>query len=499
MKRHGATRVWVLGFSVFAGVAFVPPAEARIESVTVQASRDHENVPGYTYAEIRIDGSIARADGSVGKYSVPAVIIYPDRRGNGVGVVDWLNSAFYHFFPPTTESGTFQFTLMATGDHLFEQGYTYLSIQWNKAVTEIFGPTAPDDGKPHNHLLYGSIERSADAWEILRDAARLLKDPARYPGRGRPARVATVLSSGYSQGGAAQLEFVVEGLDPGRVYDGHLIQMIGLACFKREDVAPHFGFFGDCDPLPTAGNHAPVILLASETDMVIYHPTALGFGKSAFFARNPADPGWRQYEMAGISHLPQPIMPLGVANQNSADARPIFRAAFDNLTAWTHGRRCKAPPPARYFQGSVDSTDAFIPAKDADGHFAGGLRLPHVESEVNDREAGAPLGQYTPLNPLGLDPFHPFVFIGGTFTRFADDELLARYPSRREYVRRVRRSAHHLAATRYLTRRDREALIQAARTEPLPSGTGAWHGRVSRNRASGDDAEPVAFRVGRMT
>ena len=87
----------------------------------------------------------------------------------------------------------------------------------------------------------------------------LLKDPSVYPGSDRPARVATVLSSGYSQGAAAQLELLAEGLDPTRVYDGHLIQMIGLTCWKREDVAPHFGFFGDCSPLPTNGDHAPVI------------------------------------------------------------------------------------------------------------------------------------------------------------------------------------------------------------------------------------------------
>ena len=239
-------------------------AEATITSVTVITSMQYENAAGYTYAEVMIHGSVARADGSLGRYSVPAIMIYPKYgRGNRVGVVDWLNSAFYHFFPPTTEFGTFQFTLLATGNYLFEEGYTYISIQWNKAVTEIFGPTVPNDGQPHNHLLYGSIDRSADAWEILLDAARLLKDPRAYPGNDRPARVTTVLSSGYSQGAAAQLELLAEGLDPGGVYDGHLVQMIGLTCWKREDVAPHFGFFGPCTPVadertPCARHHARI-------------------------------------------------------------------------------------------------------------------------------------------------------------------------------------------------------------------------------------------------
>ena len=197
--------------------------------------------------------------------------------------------------------------------------------------------------------------------------------------------------------------------------------------------------------------------------MLVFHPTVLGFGKSAFFTRNPANPNWRQYEMAGISHLPEPILPLGLPNQNTADARPIFRAAFDNLTRWTHGRNREKPPAARYFQGSVDATDAFIPSTDADGHFAGGVRLPHVASTVHGRVAGAPLGRHTPLNPAGLDPFHPFVFLSGTFTRFSDDELLSRYASRRQYVRRVTRAVDHLAARGYITNQDRKALIARGR------------------------------------
>ena len=388
-------KVAICSWAVFGWMA---PTQAAIESVTVNETRPYEKAAGYTYAEITIAGSVRRNDSSVGAYSVPAVMIYPRQKcGNDVGVVDWLNSAAFHFFPETGEFGTIDFTLASTGNHFFDEGYTYLSIQWNKLVTEKFGPTAPKDGYDHNHLVYGSIERSADAWEILLDAARLLKNPSKFPGKNRPARVETVLSSGYSQGGALQLEMLAERLDPKRVYDGHLIQMIGFVCWKRDESLPHFGFLGDCGPLPTHGQHAPVIMLASETDMV--SATALGLGKSAFFARNPTDPNWRHYEMAGVAHIPEPIVALGQPNQNSADPRPLFRAAFDNLARWARsGKHGNKPPPSRYFQGYVDANDAFIPTKDADGHFAGGVRLPHVESQVQGRVAGAPLGNYGPLN-----------------------------------------------------------------------------------------------------
>jgi hypothetical protein len=463
------TRLSLLRAALFllSAWACIPPsAEGAIDSVTVNTSRPYENAVGYMYAEITIAGSVERADGSVGQYSVPAVMIYPRGKcANGVGVVDWVNSAAYHFFPGTDEFGTFQFTLLATGNYLFEEGYTYLSIQWNKAVTEIFGPAAPNDSQQHNPLVYGAIERSADAWEILLDAARLLKNPDVFPGRHRPARVATVLSSGYSQGGALQLELLAERLDPRRIYDGHLIQMIGFACWKREDVAPHFGFLGDCGPLPTYGQHAPVMVLTSETDMV--SASALGLGKSAFFTRNSTNPNWRQYEMAGISHIPEPIVALGLPNQNSADARPLFRAAFDNLARWARGKHWREPPASRYFEGYVDAYDAFVPTTDDDGHFVGGVRLPHVESRVHGRVAGAPLGNYAPLNPAGLDPLNVFVFLGGTFARFSDDALLSRYPTRHSYVKRVKRAADELTEKDYITRKDRRTLIEASEKEPL--------------------------------
>jgi hypothetical protein len=173
---------------------------------------------------------------------------------------------------------------------------------------------------------------------------------------------------------------------------------------------------------------------------------------------------WRQYEMAGISHLPEPILDLDVPNQNPADARPIFRAAFDNLARWIRG----VPPPARYFQGGVDASNVFGPVLDADGNWAGGLRLPHLSSRVRGRRAGAPLGTYDPINEAGRAPFNPFALISGTFTRFSDAEILARFPTRQTYVRGVVLAAASLAQKRYITDDDAAALVAAARNEPLP-------------------------------
>ena len=118
------------------------------------------------------------------------------------------------------------------------------------------------------------------------------------------------------------------------------------------------------------------------------------------------------------------------------------------------GAEARIVPPPPVLTAKVESSRASV-------------RLPHVESTLHGQVAGAPLGRHTPLNPLGLDPFNPFVFISGTFTRFSNDELLDRYRSRDQYARRVRRAADHLAASGYITNPDRMALIAAAECEPL--------------------------------
>jgi Alpha/beta hydrolase domain len=115
----------------------------------------------------------------------------------------------------------------------------------------------------------------------------------------------------------------------------------------------------------------------------------------------------------------------------------------------------------------VDGSNAFVPVLDADGNWEGGLRLPHVSSTVLGRRSGAPLGRYDPLNDVKLDPFNPFALISGTFTRFSDAEILARYPTRQTYVHGVVLAAVSLAQRHYVSDADAAAIILAARNEPL--------------------------------
>ncbi len=449
-------------------------ASARIDSVTIDSSEPFEEVDGYIYVEATMHGTVEREDGSVGEYSVPLVLIYPEDGGNGVGVVDWPNSVFYSVtgHQDLDESETKQYARIVTDGYLFESGYTYASVQWSKEVTELFADVPP--GEDPNHLVRGTIERATDAWEILRDAARFLRDPSAFEGSDGPLPVDTVLSFGYSQTSGLQMAFLAGGentVDGELAYEGHLSAVGGYACATPVDEAPVYMMLSHCDDEALdhdgrpAADDSRVMMVASQSD--VEH----GLFVSAL-SRYPDEDNWRQYELAGVSHLPTAVFPGLADNQNPADFRPVFRAAFDNVALWT--TEGIEPPPSQFIEGEVitegESAGVLITRLDEDGNALGGLRLPHMEHEVDGQAAGAPLGTYTGLN-MDVDadaepPINVYAVIGGTFAPFSDEELRERYPDHDTYVSRVTRAADHLLAGGYILEQDRDAYVLEAEQSP---------------------------------
>lgn len=455
LRSHLGSLVLVLAFAT---------ANAQPASLTIDVREPFDKVGGYTYVEATMHGSAERDDGSFGEYSVPLILIYPSDGGNGVGVVDWSNSAFYQAFghDDPDEFTTLQWARLATDGYLFEQGYTYASVQWSKEVTELFGPDPPDEGE-YNHLVYGTIDAGTDTWQILRDAARFLRDPSSFAGAGGPEPVDTVVSFGFSQTGNLQMGFLVGGenvVDGERAYDAHLVGAAGTFCREPTDEPPFFFAQTRCEAAPVHDG-SKMMLLATQSDVETPFAAAL--------ARYPDRDDWRQYELAGVAHLPSTSFPGLAENQNPVDFRPAFRAAFHNLKRWTTADT--EPPPSAFLDGDVitdgpaDAIGILQTAVDEDGNALGGLRLPHMEQDVGGEVAGAPLGTYAGVN---MDTEFPdvfsdvFIMVGGTFEPFGDDELRARYPDHETYVDRVRRAAEHLYETGYILEADRDAYVREA-------------------------------------
>jgi hypothetical protein len=445
---------FILANSLIGLIALAGAASAQVMSVTVGFSQPFDEVSGYQYVEGTMNGVVFRDDGSQGEYSVPVVLIYPEEDANGIGVVDIPNTVAFQLFPDADEWSVLQYTRITTERFLFETGYTYISVLWDKVVTETFGPTPPDDGSDFNHLAYGDIERSDDAFHIMRDAASFLRDPSALAGTDGPAPVHTVLSSGFSQSAQLINTFLALGENANGAFDGNLIGKMGLSCLSFHNEPPYYEP-GPCPGHP-ASDPSVSIMIAAEADVVAF---------GAAFARSDAE-NWRSYELAGVSHLPVPIFPGFHPNQNTANSQQVFRAAIENLGLWaTEGIPA---PPSKYLDGTITADGSFDLDFDPDGNALGGLRLPHMTQVIDGLLAGAPLGIYTGMNfedPVA-DPFDdPVKFltmIAGLFLPFSDAELAERYPNLGSYVSRVARAAEKLLANRYIIESDMVTYVTEA-------------------------------------
>jgi hypothetical protein len=482
--------------------------EFGLQEVTIEHAEPFDKVSGYTYAEAMMTGTIERDDGSTGEYEVPLVLIYPDDGGNGVGIVDIPNSVAYGGtgFEVVDPSSTLQVTRMTTDGYLFEQGYTYASVQWNKEVTDLFASV--DGAADENHLVAGSIERTEDAWHIMRDAAAFLRDPTALENPNGPQAVDTMLSSGYSATGVILNTFVLEGENQG-AYDGHLIGTGGYSCYtpleandNSDEPEPLWM------PVPCEGEHEGDARVIS----IITEATAAFNAVPRFEDFEDGEPeNWRQYELAGVAHTNPVISPDGPEDRNPIIHIPVFRAAFHNLAMWAADG--VEPPPSRLLEGEVQAPEnfpvLFVPERDEHGNALGGLRLPHMEQMVDNRPAGAPLGTYTGLRPeekyadAWFEPPSSEAFAGilthitGTFEPFDDEVLNELYPNPGSYVSRVARAAEHLYEQGYILEADKDEYVR----EAAQSGVGRPdRGNNREHRSESDQRQdwmlPFASRKG---
>jgi hypothetical protein len=457
---------WKHAAMVRAGALFVmaamDPALAEVSRVVVKDAGPMGTFGGrqYTWVTAAMEGTVDREDGTTGRYRVPVSLMYPDRDPNGFGLVDVVNAADFSNYTdedaPMGRRKIYYVGDVIFSDYLRREGFVYMSVQWARMVTEVLGSD------------YGVIEDGRDGYEIVKDAARFLRSPNTLAGdlASRPQAADHVIAFGQSQTGKLLLEMVRSGQNRGRdgavIFDGVLAGVAGDWCnVLNNDATPQLGpgptiprFYdgGYCDdPLPEDGKF---IAIDTESDL----------DAQSYRIRHDS-PSFRQYELAGVAHIPTDILGLeltGAKRQNPVSFRPAYKGALRNLVDWIETGR--EPPASRYIEGHVDGEGKLHFATDADGNVTGGVRLPHMTSVLaNGEPAGAPLGIYRGLDPDYENHPNAFAWLGGTFEPFSAEELKARYPSRDVYVERVEKAAAALLADRFILEEDYEAYVTSAR------------------------------------
>ena len=425
----------------------------------------------YTWVSAHMEGAVARDDGTTGRYRVPITLNYPDRDANGIGLVDIVNTgAFTNFFDETAPLGRRDTGYRADGilsDFPRREGFTYLSVQWSRMATEQLGPD------------YGVIENGLDGWEIVKDAARLLRAPQSVGGdlpSGLPS-VERVIGFGYSQTGRLLRQLVAGGqnreADGRLVFDGILAGGATTCLVMNNDEAPRENDPGE-PTYPTYNAQAPCALPFPEDGKFIYIMTQTEIERALVDADRPIvrqeTPSYRQYELAGVAHIPavagRPLRSLGARRQNPVGFQPVYKAMLRHLVAWIDDG--KELPPPLYIEGSLGADGKVHMALDADGNALGGVRLPHMASTLpNGEPAGAPLGVYGGVDLELRQPGMGFASQGGTFEPFPPGEIARRYPTREAYVDLVRKAADALYADAYILEEDRDAYVREAERRPL--------------------------------
>jgi uncharacterized protein (TIGR03382 family) len=525
MKHY--SRRFFLCMSLAALASGTQTARAEVTSVTAKFRAPFGVFNGitYEYVEAMVDGTVTSSQGVSTTYSVPSVLIYPRSGGNGYGWVDLPNNTIMTIYPssmagdatvshasPCETRGDFkcenpdsvplsdnkrkdlivQSSRRFTEDFLFEEGFTYISIQYHKAATAHFGPTPPEGERPR--LVHGSIDRASDGFVIALDAAQVLRDPSKFNPGGldvpAPAPVTKVLATGYSQSSFLMNSILVRGLNADAngnpIFDGILLNGGGVLCMDIPELHPTYWSLAFCGSgPPNAVRNEKVISINWQGD--IQFQSAQFFrreftvdpmdpdcmmGPPAFNPNCSPNPNYRQYEFTGIGHIPGPMNNtewMG-CRQNPADPRQFARAAVRHLYNWV--REGTEPPPPVNTEGAIDfMTGAFTPVVDADGNWVGGIRPPHMPSTIDGMPAGAPLGRYDGINPAYLlapmiPPMpHIWCLLSGTFDPFTDADVQSRYPTKEEYVARVTRAADDLLAKGYILQADRDQYIADAEAE----------------------------------
>jgi hypothetical protein len=440
----------IMNIRHWTGVALFGPALGLALSVSSNALADvtrivvtsSMEIGPYRGREYQYIQGMAQGTAPGGPYSVPVELAFPVSADdfNGFALVDIINTSTIGA-SGWPEGGRPQPTRPSFGDdYLFGNGNLYVGILWDKAKLEGLGA--------------GMIAASGDAYEIFRDAAALARDPtvARHAAAIAPPRGADyVIATGYSQTGniiRAWLHYGLNQAEGAVVFDGALL---GVA---RNRTCTNLATDEtvDCDPTRTDG--AKVISLLTETDIETMGP-----------ALRAETEDYRQIEVAGVSHVPTAQLDLrnyGAPDQNPIDARPVFRAALDNLQLWLLDT---VPPPSIYIDIPVEPTRSvgdnpfWDATRDADGNALGGIRLPHMPG--NREGLGAPLGDYRGFHEAAETGAGR---IAGRFEPFPAEEIRVRYPSREAYVAAVREAAEDLVALRYILQEDADRYVAEAQT-----------------------------------
>ncbi|HWZ73009.1 MAG TPA: alpha/beta hydrolase domain-containing protein [Casimicrobiaceae bacterium] len=283
---------------------------------------------------------------------------------NGTAVVEWLN---------VSASWDIADHFVSANEELLRGGYAWVGVSAQAVGVQL----SPFSLKAWDPSRYGSLNHPGDAYayDMFTQAGRAIQNPqGANPLHG--LTVERVVAAGHSQS-ANGLATYVNAIDPlVEVYDGFLLHSRSVTALRL--------FPGDPGVVPTASvirsdTTAPVMMLEDEWSVDV---------ASAWLARQPDNPNFRLWEVAGTGHvdsyedaLVQAIVtrdlmfgPLPCAQpKNKAPLHYMVNSALNKLSAWV----ATGVPPA-HAPSFIEFVNGAI-VRDSHGNAKGGVRLSQLE------------------------------------------------------------------------------------------------------------------------
>jgi len=322
---------------------------------------------------------------------------------------------------------------------------------------------------PRNRDRYQNLnmDRFGQVWDILSQAAALLKDDNNPENPMMGFGVERIIQTGYSQSAGFQKTYAnsMHSRDVEEygcaVYDGYFLGAGGFSAKKINPPLPAEGddFIGAGDMRRFVDVPVPVIRFQTETEMFAFSQAQTGRQVETGELNGPKI---RTYEMAGGVHVdlqlettgllirerdmgfsiepavcPLPVIPISVSYIQSALLRAIEAWIRDGIE----------PLPSQLIELGTDENMRQVVVFDENGNANGGLRSPQIE---------VPLGQYI-ANPFVL--FND-CFLNGGFIAFDDARFRQLYPTDHDYLLAVDREISRAVADGIVLAEDADSLRQ---------------------------------------
>jgi len=294
---------------------------------------------------------------------------------------------------------------------------------------------------PRNASRYSTLSMTYDGqvWDMLSQAAALLKDDANPDNPLAGFNVRRIILAGYSQSAGYVKTYINSFhrdavLADGRpAFDGYFEGAGSFASKVPNPPTPSQEFNAINDPrnkiiLPVP---APVMRFQTQTEITSF------FG-SRFTRQTEAEsPLIRTYEMAGGVHVDarqirieaeQNLEELGLVSQwpdctaeaSNLPVEYVHSALLSRLDDWIASSR--RPPASRLLSIVQNQSGQDVIETDADGNPVGGVRLPQL---------AVPTGVWSDASK------NIWCLLNGSYVPFDAAELARRYPSRRDYLRKT--------------------------------------------------------------